>query len=162
MTMRRDFMAFAAGAVAAKTVPMRTQEAADPVLVLYREYLELDRESEAVHRIHSAKRQEFVARHGECIRNPHVQALWKSDPQRGELDRLVKVSNVASDRLCDATEAVVDAAPTTLEGLRAKVLVALDLFPSSHDEWFEKVAQDVLKEVATWLAASAAPVMGRA
>jgi hypothetical protein len=161
---RRGLLGGAAALVAAyaATLPpsalaARTGPGDDPVLALWREYVDLMRRGNQVHCRAVALRAEVVARCGEPVGSKSSAAeLWNHDPEYPELMRL----HAESGRLCGLQAAVgeaIAAVPaTSLAGLRIKVQLAMSLWPTGklleEADYHEDFAMAVLRDADRLLA----------
>ncbi len=100
----------------------------DPVVALFAKWRATEDALATLDTKHTALRHVFVARYGEILEADGAVAGWYNDPHRAELDRLTDAVN----DLCDESTAVIDAMmempATSLEGIRCKLIVGLDVW----------------------------------
>ena len=119
--------ALATSSLSAEAAPIPAQP--DPVVALYARYRAIEDEEAVVSERHDAMRSGFVQRHGD-IRFDDVAAYaaWKSDPLRAELDALRERSNALCDASSDLLDAMTATPATSVEGIRCKLVAALDVW----------------------------------
>ena len=134
--------------LSAAAVPATAAAQADPVLALYAKWQAVVDQLAIVNERHVGLRADFVRRYGETCERPDA---WDRDPRRAELDALT----VQHTELSDESTALVDlmqATPaTSIEGIRCKMLVALNVWkfierPAANIEYQDEMTVAFLRD----------------
>ena len=134
---RRGFFGFTRTALTAGLKAPIVTEPTDPTVDLYRRYRAIESEQELIEPRADIIRSCLTAKWGEL---PGAYLAWAEDPDSVELTRLTKLSDNCTERLCDLTDAMMVTPATTLAGLRAKLEIAIELWPTTEGELHEDVA----------------------
>jgi hypothetical protein len=156
-TTRRAALRGSIAALAATPVLAIAAPAADPILEAYRRYRALQREAEPIDARLDVIRAGLVERCGEVSSKRPADIFRAHDPARAELCRLNEESDRLSNELIVPTDEIIETPATTLQGLLAKLRVALDLWPpaSADLDYHEEAALAVLKDAVRLLEGAA-------
>jgi hypothetical protein len=160
---RRCALGFSAAAIVAGITTSALVEARheieDPVIVLYRRYRGLGDAGLHIDERTGPLRAGLVERWGEIGRHQSADQLWEHDPASTELSRLNDESDQITDALTDVTNEIMETPATTLAGLRCKMQIGLDLWPTGgrkeDREYHEDAAFAFMKDALRLLSISA-------
>jgi hypothetical protein len=138
---RRGLLGGAAAllASAAATTPRVSVAAGDdPVLALWRQYNDLLRQQEPVSASAGALNAALTARWGKAgMATSPAAVLWGRDPRYAELRRLIGESDRLMGLICNTSDAMVHTPAQSAAGLRAKIQLAISLYPT-YPDWLEE------------------------
>ena len=122
-------------AAVAETLP-------DPVVALFAKWRATEDAIAGLDPKHTELRNSFVSQYGEMLKPGSDTDGWLSDPRRGELGDLTQAIN----DLCDESTALIDAMmetpATSLEGVRCKMIVGLNVWTFIEKPGIEAEYQD--------------------
>ena len=101
---------------------------ADPVVALYAKWRAVEDQYAALDQQHVALRGAFVAQHGEILEVADAVAGWCNDSRRADLTTLTDRCNDLSDESAALIDIMMEMAATSLEGIRCKLIVGLDVW----------------------------------
>jgi hypothetical protein len=126
------------------------------VLALWRRYVDLERASDRAYRPAAALHAALVARYGKGGAQTSVADLWGHDPDFPELERLNEESDRLNELQMEAGDTIAATPATSLAGLRAKVRLAMSLWPTGslleYTDYHEDFALAVLRDADRLLA----------
>jgi hypothetical protein len=148
---RRAAIGFSLATLAAGlTVPALAQT--DPALDLYDRYRRTEAEQDQIKPRADIVRSCLTAKWGTL---PTAYLAWAEDPDSAELTRLNKISDDCTARLCDITDELMVTPASSLAGLRAKLEIAIELWPTTEGELHEDVALAFMRDAVRLLGVSA-------
>jgi hypothetical protein len=124
-------------------------ETQDPVIILYQRYRELEDTLSPVFGRTEAIRAGLVERWGEVIGRESALERWGHDPAYAELLRVGAETDRLSNAIFELTNKMVETPATTLAGIRAKMQVGLDVWPTGEDmadDYHETAALAFMKD----------------
>ncbi len=140
-------------AAVAETLP-------DPVVALFAKWRATEDAIAGLDPKHTELRAAFVSQYGEMLKPGSDVDGWRNDPRRGELGDLTEAVN----DLCDESTALIDAMMETpaasLEGIRCKMIVGLDVWkfierPNVEAEYHDDMTVAFLRDAVRVLGGSA-------
>jgi hypothetical protein len=130
---------------------------ADPLLTLWRRYVDVEAEQDRVFRPAVTLRAALAARWGEPMSPVSAADLWGHDPEYQKLPGLNAESDRFTDLRADLSELMAATPATSLAGLRVKVRLAIGIWPRGRSwdetEFHEDVALATLQDADRLLAA---------
>jgi len=150
-------VALLAGAAAVTLPRAALASEADPLLALWRRYVDLEAEQDLVFRPAVALRAALAARWGEPMSPVSAADLWGHDPEYQKLPGLNAESDRFTDLRADLSELMAATPATSLAGLRVKVRLAIGVWPRGRSwdetEFHEDVALAALQDADRLLTA---------
>ena len=149
----------AALAIVGLPIAAEVASAPDPVVALYAKWRATEDAIAALNPKHAELRNAFVACYGEMGKPGSNAKGWINDPRRGELGDLTAEVN----DLCDESTALIDAMMETpaasLEGVRCKMIVGLNVWkfierPGVEAEYQDDMTVAFLRDAVRVLAGS--------
>jgi hypothetical protein len=133
----------------------------DPVLALYAKWRMVEDEEAIVGKRHSELRAVLVQRHGEPTGFVSAQKLWGDDHIFAESSAACERSNDLCDESVGLIDAMMETPATSLEGLRCKFIVALDVWkfiekPGVEAEYHDDMTVAFLRDAVRVLGGSVA------
>ena len=150
---RRGLLGFSLATLAAAlTAGLSLPAQTDPALDLYDRYRRTEAEQDQIKPRADIVRSCLTAKWGTL---PTAYLAWAEDPDSAELTRLNKISDDCTARLCDITDELMVTPASSLAGLRAKLEIAIELWPTTEGELHEDVALAFMRDAVRLLGVSA-------
>ncbi len=144
----------------AAAAPSLPTVGSDPVVAFYAKWQATENAIAALNSKHVELRNAFVARYGDMGHQGSNDEGWRNDPRAGQLHGLTQALNDACDESTGFIDAMMETPATSLEGIRCKMIVGLDVWrfierPGVEAEYHDDMTVAFLRDAARLLGGSA-------
>jgi hypothetical protein len=119
--------------------------AADPVVVLYQQYVALENAQKPISAQEGELRAGFVERYGERRLDYSVIPQWETDQSYDELRRLVQECDEFTTRITAVIVTMIDTPATTMAGALAKLHVGNDMWADTRRGNCSGIMEDIAR-----------------